>query len=103
MMRKIAFHFLSVGPFEMGPRNDPGGQGFGPRIHQLIDKMRLSRQDDGQVRLGIQLELTQSVDLREDFKPEKRGFIYYEYDLHLLFAHKAADFASYVPQKESAR
>jgi len=43
--------------------------------HQIIDEVVLSRQDDGEQRFGIHVELTDGMELGQDFQSHKRGLV----------------------------
>ncbi len=43
--------------------------------HQIIDEVVLSCQDDGEQRFGIHIELTDGMELGQDFQSHKRGLV----------------------------
>lgn len=50
VMLQISFHALTVDGLEMGAGNDPGRQGDGGTIEQVVGQVVLPGQDDGQPR-----------------------------------------------------
>lgn len=75
VMFDVAGHVFVFESFEVAFTDDTRRQWPGGMKHQIVHKIILPGQDDGQQRLGIHVELTEGVELGKDFQPQKRGFV----------------------------
>ena len=68
----------------MRAADHPGGERGGASVGELVDEAGLPGQDQGQVGLGVLVELTEGVQLGEDLQAQKRGLVDDECHFHLF-------------------
>ena len=72
---EIVGHLCMVKAFQMTSGNHTGRNGTGGVIHEFIEQVILAREDNGQERLGVMIELTEGLELGQDFKTQEIGLV----------------------------
>lgn len=73
VVTQIALHGALVNPFEVTPCDHAGGQGLAAAVAEIIDQVGLAGQHEGQIGLGVLLELGEGVQFGKDFQAQQRG------------------------------
>ena len=72
---EISSHLGMVQALQMASGYHSGSDGPGCMIHEFIEQVILTGEDDGQEGLGIVVELAESLELGQNFKPQEVGLI----------------------------
>lgn len=75
MVFEVVGHLCMVKAFQMTSGDHTGRNGTGGVIHEFIEQVILAREDNGQERLGVMVELSEGLELGQDFKAQEIGLV----------------------------
>ena len=91
MVLDVLLHPLTVDARKMASGYHSRGDGGRVAIHQFVDQVRLTGQDDRQVVLRVLVELADRMQFRKDLEAKQRRLVNNENHFEFLFFHKLRD------------